>query len=97
MSPAWQGAPWHVPAIGQSFEVEQAMLLSGEQAPDRIAHGVTASQNAPLLLQVPRAGHSLARVHDCPGLVSHLLSQGTKLHEHSASPGWHVVSQPGGS
>jgi hypothetical protein len=87
VSPAWQKAPRHVPAIGQSFEVEQEKLLSGEQLPNWIAHGVTASQNAWVPLQVPGAGHSLAAEHDCAGAVLHVLLHGTKLHEHSGSPG----------
>jgi hypothetical protein len=86
----------HVPANGQSFEVEQTPP-SGLQVPNTGAHGVPASQNAKLTLQVPGAGHSLANVHDWPRLVLHLLSQGTKLHAHSGSPGTQLSSQPGGS
>ena len=50
--------------MGQSFDVEHEKPLSGEQAPGRMAHAVLASQNEWVVLQVPGAGQSLARVHD---------------------------------
>src|SRR5450631_2850897 len=89
--------PRHVPSWRQSPEDVQT-LPSLAQCDGWTGHAVTASQYSPKAsLQVPGAGQVAAVSHDCDGLVLHLLSSGMKVHAHSASPGWQIVSQPGGS